>query len=229
MSGISNTAQKSGGRGSAHCGSFPAKRSIAAAKSYYSTIFDQPAEAVWALIRDFNNYPLWVDGAGESEIEAGKSGDSVGAVRNVLYRGLRRRQRLVALSDVDRSQTYEFVSEAPLHTRSFQANLRVTPVVDETSRSWSGGQPSTAIWTGSTNAGNFFAMRLRDGCNRCDGIFPAEMSDRFRKLAKLELLDLPGAGLRNFAEDNVTWTFVTRELLAAPLHELVGVRLHTGL
>lgn len=101
------------------------------AKSYYSTIFDQPAEAVWALIRDFNNYPLWVDGAGESEIEAGKSGDSVGAVRNVLYRGLRRRQRLVALSDIDRSQTYEFVSEAPLHTRSFQATLRVTPVVDE--------------------------------------------------------------------------------------------------
>ena len=101
------------------------------ARSYYSTIFDQPAETVWALIRDFNNYPLWVDGAGESEIEAGKSGESVGAVRNVLYRGTRRRQRLVALSDAERSQTYEFVSEAPLHTRDFQATLRVTPVIDD--------------------------------------------------------------------------------------------------
>ena len=57
-------------------------------KSYYSTIFEQPADDVWGVIRDFNNYPVWVDGAGESEIEAGKSGDSVGAVRNVLYNGI---------------------------------------------------------------------------------------------------------------------------------------------
>ena len=100
------------------------------AKSYYSTIFEQPAEALWEIIRDFNNYPLWVDGAGESQIEAGRTGDSIGAVRNVLYRGTRRRQRLISLSDADRSQTYEFVSEGPLHTRDFQATLRVTPVVD---------------------------------------------------------------------------------------------------
>lgn len=44
-------------------------------KSYYSTIFEQPADDVWGVIRNFNNYPVWVDGAGESEIEAGKSGD----------------------------------------------------------------------------------------------------------------------------------------------------------
>ncbi len=99
-------------------------------KSYYSTIFEQPAEDVWKAIRDFNNYPVWVDGAGESEIEAGKSGDSVGAIRSVLYNGNRRRQELVALSDIDRAQTYRFVSESPLHTRDFQATLRVTPVID---------------------------------------------------------------------------------------------------
>jgi polyketide cyclase/dehydrase/lipid transport protein len=99
-------------------------------KSYYSTIFECPADEVWDAIRDFNNYPLWVDGAGESKIEAGKSGDSVGAVRNVLYNGVRRRQKLLALSDIDRTQTYKFVSEAPIHTRNFQATLRVTPVVD---------------------------------------------------------------------------------------------------
>jgi hypothetical protein len=100
------------------------------ARSYYSTIFEQAPDAVWAVIRDFNNYPVWVDGAGESEIEAGKSGDSVGAVRNVLYQGVGRRQRLLALSDAERSQTYGFVSEPPLHTRDFRATLRVTPVVD---------------------------------------------------------------------------------------------------
>ncbi len=85
-------------------------------RSYYSTIFEQPADDVWSAIRNFNNYPLWVDGAGESEIEAGKSGDSVGAVRNVLYNGVRRRQKLLALSDTDRSQTYSFVSEPPIYT-----------------------------------------------------------------------------------------------------------------
>ncbi len=100
------------------------------ARSYYSTIFEQSADEVWSVIRDFNNYPVWVDGAGESEIEAGKSGDSVGAVRNVLYNGVRRRQKLLALSDTGRSQTYGFASEPPLHTRNFQATLRVTPVVD---------------------------------------------------------------------------------------------------
>jgi hypothetical protein len=99
-------------------------------ESYYSTIFEQPADDVWSAIRNFNNYPVWVDGAGESEIEAGKSGDSVGAVRNVLYNGIRRRQKLLALSDIERTQTYNFVSEPPLHTRNFQATLRVAPVVD---------------------------------------------------------------------------------------------------
>jgi hypothetical protein len=100
------------------------------ARSYYSTIFEQSADEVWTVIRDFNNYRVWVDGAGESTIEAGKSGDSVGAVRNVLYSGVRRRQTLLALSDIERSQTYGFVSEPPLHTRDFRATLRVTPVMD---------------------------------------------------------------------------------------------------
>jgi len=100
------------------------------ARSYYSTIFDQPADEVWSIIRDFNNYSVWVDGAGESQIEAGKSGDSVSAIRNVLYNGKQLRQRLLALSDVERSQTYEFVGEAPMPARRYRATLRVTPVVD---------------------------------------------------------------------------------------------------
>ncbi|WFU60161.1 hypothetical protein QA639_01270 [Bradyrhizobium pachyrhizi] len=62
-------------------------RGAPVAKAYYSTVFEQPAGEVWKIIRDFNNYPVWVHGAGTSEIEDGKSGDTVGAVRNVLYRG----------------------------------------------------------------------------------------------------------------------------------------------
>jgi hypothetical protein len=100
------------------------------ARSYYSTIFERSADEVWNVIRDFNNYPVWVDGAGESQIEGGKPGDSVGAVRNVLYQGNRRWQKLLALSDAERLQTYKFTSEPPAHTRNFKATLRVTPVVD---------------------------------------------------------------------------------------------------
>ena len=81
------------------------------AKSYYSTVFEQSADEVWRIIRDFNNYPVWVDGAGTSEIEEGRAGDAVGAIRNVLYKGMRRRQRLLALSDAERTQTYEFAGE----------------------------------------------------------------------------------------------------------------------
>jgi hypothetical protein len=100
------------------------------AKSYFSTVFDQPADAMWRVIRDFNNYPVWVDGEGESEIEDSKSGDCVGAIRNVVYNGNRRRQKLLALSDVERTQTYCFAGEIPLPVQNFQATLRVTPVID---------------------------------------------------------------------------------------------------
>jgi Polyketide cyclase / dehydrase and lipid transport len=78
------------------------------AKAYYSTVFSRSADDVWTVIRDFNNYAVWVDGAGESRIEGGKAGDAVGAVRNVLYNGKRIRQSLLALSDPDRAMTYGF-------------------------------------------------------------------------------------------------------------------------
>jgi hypothetical protein len=100
------------------------------AKAYYSTVFEQPAAEVWKIVRDFNNYPIWVDGAGESRIEDGKSGDTVGAIRNVLYQRRQVRQRLLAQSDVERSQSYEFCGAASLPLTDFQATLRITPVVD---------------------------------------------------------------------------------------------------
>ena len=100
------------------------------AKVYYSTVFERPADEIWKIIRDFNNYSVWVGGAGESRIEDGKSGETIGAVRNVLYQGHRIRQRLVAQSDVERSQTYEFCDAPTLPVTGFRATLRVTPVID---------------------------------------------------------------------------------------------------
>jgi Polyketide cyclase / dehydrase and lipid transport len=97
------------------------------AKAYYSTVFAQPADDIWSVIRDFNNYPVWVNGAGESEIEDGRCGD---AVRNVLYQGRRIRQRLVALSDPERSQVYEFCGDAPMPVQHYRATLKVMPITD---------------------------------------------------------------------------------------------------
>jgi Polyketide cyclase / dehydrase and lipid transport len=105
-------------------------RRRAMAKAYYSTVFERPAPDIWKIIRDFNNYPVWVGGAGESRIEDGKSGDTVGAIRNVLYQGRHIRQRLLAQSDLERSQSYEFCEAPTLPMTGFQATLRVTPVVD---------------------------------------------------------------------------------------------------
>src|SRR5207253_6612442 len=99
------------------------------AKAYYSTVFEEPAADIWEIVRDFNNYTVWVGGAGESRIEDGKSGDTVGAIRNVLYQERRVRQRLLALSDVERSQTYEFCGPPSLPMSGFQATLRITPIV----------------------------------------------------------------------------------------------------
>lgn len=100
------------------------------ANAYYSTIFQEPASDIWEIVRDFNNYQVWVGGAGESHIEHGKSGDTVSAVRSVHYQGRHIRQRLLALSDAERAQTYEFCGAPSLPLTGFQATLRVTEVVD---------------------------------------------------------------------------------------------------
>jgi Polyketide cyclase / dehydrase and lipid transport len=100
------------------------------ATAYYSTVFREPAALVWKIIRNFNNYTVWVGGAGESVIEDGKSGDAVGAVRNVQYQGRQIRQRLLALSDVDRFQTYEFAGTPTLPVTGFKATLGVFEIVD---------------------------------------------------------------------------------------------------
>ena len=41
--------------------------------AYYSTVLNHPLETVWALIRDFNNYPAYIDGVSESVIEDDKA------------------------------------------------------------------------------------------------------------------------------------------------------------
>jgi hypothetical protein len=110
------------------------------ARAYFSTVLDRSAEAVWAIVRDFNDYPSYIDGVEESVVEDGKSGDSVGAVRRFRYGGAWIRQRLVALSDEDHSFTYAGIDPFPFPAAEgaktlpapidYKGTLRMTPVVD---------------------------------------------------------------------------------------------------
>jgi len=95
------------------------------------------ADRVWDVVRDFNSYPIWVNGVEESHIEDGQPGTAVGVIRNFRMGTARTRQRLVAHSDVDRFFTYEsceplLVDDGDVRRTlvRYQGTLRVTPVTD---------------------------------------------------------------------------------------------------
>ncbi|MGH7839847.1 MAG: SRPBCC family protein, partial [Candidatus Binataceae bacterium] len=98
-------------------------------KVYYSTVIDYSADQVWSVIRDFNSYPVWVEGINESHIEEHRAGDAVGAIRNFAAGDTRIRQKLLAHSDLERFYTFE--SCEPLGAITYyQGTGRVTPIVD---------------------------------------------------------------------------------------------------
>ncbi len=102
------------------------------ARSYASTVIDAPAEAVWARIRDFNGLPVWHAGmVATSEIEEGRAGDQVGAIRSfTLTDGSTHiREQLVAHSDAERTYVYDF-QKNPFDVDNYLATIRVTPVTD---------------------------------------------------------------------------------------------------
>src|SRR6266404_1880193 len=98
------------------CGSVIEPRSIAErtmTTAYYSTVLNHPLETVWALIRDFNNYPAYIEGVSESVIEDDRSGGEVGAVRRFCYLGNWVRQWLAGHSDEAHSLTYAGIEPLP--------------------------------------------------------------------------------------------------------------------
>ncbi|WP_159717353.1 SRPBCC family protein [Geminicoccus flavidas] len=100
-------------------------------KAYASTVIDLPADRVWAVVRDFNALPAWAGHmVARSEIEDGKAADQVGCVRSFrTHDGAHIRERLLALSDVERSYSYNFET-TPFDVQNYQATLRITPVTD---------------------------------------------------------------------------------------------------
>lgn len=101
------------------------------AKAYASSIIEAPAEAVWSRIRDFNGLPSWHPVVADSTIEDGRPGDAVGSIRQITLadNGPTLREKLLSLSDHDRSVSYDFQT-APFPMRNYHATLRVTPVTD---------------------------------------------------------------------------------------------------
>ena len=100
-------------------------------KAYTSTVIDLPADRVWAMVRDFNGLATWWSGmVTDSEIEEGKGGDQVGAVRSFhLKDGAHLRERLLSHSDAERTYSYNF-EKTPFEVQNYHATLRVTPVTD---------------------------------------------------------------------------------------------------
>jgi hypothetical protein len=124
------------------CGSIIGPRLIverAMTTAYYSTVLNHPLETVWALIRDFNNYPAYIDGVSESMIEDNKGGDEVGAVRRFCYLGNWIRQRLAGHSDQAHSLTYAGTEPLPFPSESqpnnpaptrYEGTMHLLPIVE---------------------------------------------------------------------------------------------------
>jgi hypothetical protein len=108
------------------------------ARVYVSTVLNAPADAVWRVVRDFNDLPDWTSFVTESRIEGNQPADRIGCVRIFkLSDGATIRERLLGLSDYDLSCTYEIL-ESPMAVTEYVATLALAPVTEgnRTFASW---------------------------------------------------------------------------------------------
>jgi hypothetical protein len=106
---------------------------------YQSRVIEAPVAAVWSVIRDFNDLPNWTPFVAESRIEGNAPPDQIGCIRAFrLKDGGRIRERLLALSDYEFSQTYSIL-ESPMGVENYIATLRLIPVTagGQTFAEWS--------------------------------------------------------------------------------------------
>ena len=110
--------------------------------AYSSTIIAVPVDQVWERVRDFNGMPNWHPAATDSRIEEGHNNGEVGCVRNfALIDGSGRiRETLLAISNIDRSLTYDMLPGGPLPFVNYIAKMKFTPITDrkETFAEWWG-------------------------------------------------------------------------------------------
>ena len=132
-------------------------------KVYTSSVIDAPAEAIWALIRDFNGLPKWHPSIAESRIESNWPSDRVGCVRNFrLKDGGGIREQLLTLSDYDYQCTYSIL-ESPMGVQNYIATLKLTPVTE--------GNRTFAEWSAEFDAPAAQERKLADDIGQ--GVFQA--------------------------------------------------------
>ncbi len=128
---------------------------------YTSSVIGAPAEAVWALIRDFNGLPKWHPAIADSRIENGWPADRVGCIRNFrLKEGGVIREQLLMLSDYDYQCAYSIL-ESPMAVSNYVATLKLTPVTD--------GNRTFAEWSAEFDAPSAQERKLADDIGQ--GVF----------------------------------------------------------
>jgi NADPH2:quinone reductase len=101
-----------------------------------STIINAPVEAVWRVVRDFNDHDRWHPVVADSVIEDGKAADQIGCVRRFhLQDGSELREQLLKLCDRTRSFTYCILS-SPIPLIDYVAILTLKPVTDGSRTFW---------------------------------------------------------------------------------------------
>ena len=99
-------------------------------KVYTSTVIEAPADAVWAVVRDFNALPAWTPFVADSRIEQNWPPDRIGCVRSFrLKDGGVIREQLLTLSDYDFQCSYSIL-ESPMGVENYVATLKLSPVTD---------------------------------------------------------------------------------------------------
>jgi len=101
-----------------------------------STVLDQPLEAVWDVLRDFNGHDRWHPAIAASQVERGHSSDRVGCVRRFkLYDGAELREQLLTLSDLETTYSYCLL-DTPIPLFNYVAHVRLFPVTDGDQTFW---------------------------------------------------------------------------------------------
>ncbi len=101
-----------------------------------STVLDAPADAVWAVLRDFNGHDRWHPIVRDSHVEKGWPSDRVGCVRNFhLQDGSNLRELLLTLSDADMAFSYCLL-DTPVPLLNYVAHVRLAPVTDGDRTFW---------------------------------------------------------------------------------------------
>ena len=102
---------------------------------YESMVIDAPVDAVWARVRDFGAIHQWVAEAAGCALDDGETAPRTGCVRRIDFPGgAFVRERLEALSDVERSLSYSMAeSNIPpaMAMRGYVGTIRLFEITDD--------------------------------------------------------------------------------------------------